>query len=164
MPVASFNQPIGGWDVSSVTNMWGILYGATAFNQPIGDWDVSSVTNLYGMLNEASSFNQPIDSWDVSSATEMGYMFGNASDFNQNISSWQFNDDLSLFGFINNSGLDINNYEALLAAFSNQNLVNKVLGAQNLKYCNTAVRDDLINNKGWWGLPTPLLVSQHPII
>ena len=145
----SFNQPIGGWDVSSVTNMWGILSYASSFNQPIGDWDVSSVTNLYGMLNEASSFNQPIDSWDVSSATEMGYMFGNASDFNQNISSWQFNDDLSLFGFINNSGLDINNYEALLAAFSNQNLVNKVLGAQNLKYCNTAVRDDLINNKGW---------------
>ena len=32
----SFNQPIGNWDVSNVTNMRSMFYGATAFNQPIG--------------------------------------------------------------------------------------------------------------------------------
>ena len=38
-----FNQPIGDWDVSSVTEYAGICFaGAAVFNQPIGNWDVSS--------------------------------------------------------------------------------------------------------------------------
>ena len=39
---------------------------AEAFNQPIGDWDVSSVTDMEGMFYDAGAFNQPIGSWDVS--------------------------------------------------------------------------------------------------
>ena len=39
-----FNQPIGSWNVSSVTNMSGHVFYGTPFNQPIGDWNVSSVT------------------------------------------------------------------------------------------------------------------------
>jgi surface protein len=35
----AFNQPIGDWNTSSVTDMWSMFYGAAAFNQPIGDWD-----------------------------------------------------------------------------------------------------------------------------
>ena len=42
----SFNQPIGNWDVSNVTDMNGMFDDADAFNQPIGDWDVSNVTNM----------------------------------------------------------------------------------------------------------------------
>ena len=37
---ADFNQDIGGWDVSSVTDMNGMFFKAEAFNQDIGDWDV----------------------------------------------------------------------------------------------------------------------------
>ena len=44
--------------VSSVSNMKAMFNGATAFNQPIGDWNVSSVTNMGGMFRE-SPFNQP---------------------------------------------------------------------------------------------------------
>ena len=38
---ASFNQPIGNWDVSNCEDFYNMFEGATSFNQPIGDWDVS---------------------------------------------------------------------------------------------------------------------------
>jgi surface protein len=40
---ASFNQPIGGWNVSAVTDMDSMFYYAASFNQPIGEWNVSAV-------------------------------------------------------------------------------------------------------------------------
>jgi len=82
-----FNQDIGGWDVSSVTNMSNMLRG-TPFNQDIGGWDVSSVTNMSNMFLDATAFNQDIGSWDVSSVTLMNNMFQSATAFNQDIGGW----------------------------------------------------------------------------
>jgi surface protein len=144
----TFNQPIGDWDVSSVTNMKR-MFVYSAFNQPIGNWDVSSVTNMESMFDNANTFNQPIANWDVSNVTDMFWMFDEATSFNQNLSNLQFNPNVYLNGFMDGCVLDINNYEALLESFSNQNLVNKILGALGLTYCNDFYRDDLINNKGW---------------
>jgi surface protein len=84
----TFNQPIGSWDMSNVTNMEGMFYRATVFNQPIGSWNTSNVTNMGYMFAEASSFNQPIGSWNTAKVKGMGYMFDYASAFNQNISGW----------------------------------------------------------------------------
>jgi surface protein len=53
----AFNQPIGDWDVSNVTNMEYMLSGCSNFNQDISTWDVSNVTNMEGMFHSASSFN-----------------------------------------------------------------------------------------------------------
>jgi surface protein len=85
---ATFNQPIGDWDVSSVTNMERMFVGAQAFNQPIGDWDVSSVTTMFGMFAGAIAFDQPLDTWDVSSVVSMEGMFLDAEAFNQPIGDW----------------------------------------------------------------------------
>lgn len=85
---SDFNQFIDTWDVSNVTNMGNIFEGATSFNQPIGSWNVSSVTNMTGMFGNATSFNQPIGSWNVSNVTGMSYMFYYANAFNQPIETW----------------------------------------------------------------------------
>ena len=85
---SAFNQPIGAWDVSSVTNMKGMFYGATSFNQPIIGWDTSSVTTMEALFYGASAFNQPIGSWNTSSVGNLGALFYGASSFNQPIGEW----------------------------------------------------------------------------
>ena len=83
----SFDQNLGSWNVSNVTNMRA-MFAVTNFDQDISEWDVSSVTDMGWMFFEASSFNQPIGSWDVSNVTDMRSMFEKASSFNQPIGDW----------------------------------------------------------------------------
>lgn len=83
-----FNQDISGWQTGNVTNMASMFYLAPVFNQPIGTWDVSSVLDMSGMFNAAVSFNQDISGWDVSSVAAMGSMFQNATAFNRDIGGW----------------------------------------------------------------------------
>ena len=42
----TFNQDISTWDVSNVTNMRAMFFGAVYFNQDIGFWDVGNVTDM----------------------------------------------------------------------------------------------------------------------
>jgi surface protein len=83
----TFNQPIGSWDVSNVTDMNSMFSNTALFNQDISNWDTSSVTNMSFMFY-SSQFNQPIGDWDTSSVTNMSYMFTGASSFNRDISAW----------------------------------------------------------------------------
>lgn len=90
-----FNQDIGNWDTSKITNMNTMFgnseYGSTKtslFNQDISRWDTSSVTNMAYMFRNASQFNQDISAWNTSSVTTMSGMFHNAAVFNQDIGNW----------------------------------------------------------------------------
>ena len=85
---SAFNQNIGNWNTSNITNMQGAFDSATVFNQNIGSWNISNVTNMEAMFADAIAFNQNISGWDTSNVTNMQEMFNAASSFNQNLSSW----------------------------------------------------------------------------
>lgn len=151
-----YNQPLENWDVSNVTNMK-FMFQNSHFNQPINNWDVSNVTNMVGVFLGNSSFNQPLNDWNVSNVTNMTGMFHYAANFNQDLSGWSFNPSLlfvypDIFyetGFVGFSGMDSQNYDALLYRFAQLGLQNRTLYAQELEYCEKDIHDYLINELGW---------------
>ena len=94
----AFNQDIGNWDVSNVTDMSYMFNGAREFNQDIGNWDVSNVTNMLGMFAGTRAFNKDIGNWDVSNVINMGEMFSNATAFNQDIGNWDVSNVTNMLG------------------------------------------------------------------
>ncbi|MFS1429403.1 BspA family leucine-rich repeat surface protein [Vibrio splendidus] len=117
----TFNQDIGGWDVSNGTNFDFIFSHAAAFNQDIGQWNVSKGTsfaesfsystfnkningwdvsnglNFHGMF-AFSEFNQDVGSWNVSKGTSFSIMFYHAGKFNQDIGSWDVSNSVNFKG------------------------------------------------------------------
>jgi starvation-inducible outer membrane lipoprotein len=51
---------ITGWNTSCITDMQ-YMFTESTFNQNINLWDVSKVTNMYRMFYGAYAFNQPLD-------------------------------------------------------------------------------------------------------
>jgi surface protein len=84
---------IHNWDVSKVTDMSKMFYGAsgTFNNQNLGNWDVSGVLSMSGMFQGAGAFTgDTIDAWNVSAVTNMSNMFTGAEAFNnQNLGNWE---------------------------------------------------------------------------
>jgi hypothetical protein len=59
--------------------MRSMFYRASYFNQPLGQWNVESVTTMQTMFSNAYSFNQPLEQWNVDSATIIKDMFCGAT-------------------------------------------------------------------------------------
>ena len=51
-----------------------MFYGCSNFNQPLGNWDVSNVSDMRWMFNWCDKFNQDISNWDVSNVVNMRYV------------------------------------------------------------------------------------------
>jgi surface protein len=87
----SFNQPIGNWNVSKVTDFSFMFNACSVFNQNIGSWNVSGVTDMTSMF-QSSAFNNggspSISGWSVSNVTNFVSMFSGANSFNQPIGNW----------------------------------------------------------------------------
>jgi len=151
-----FNQPLDNWDVSAVTNMYDMFNGAIYFNQPLNSWNVSAVINMEKMLS-GTAYNYPVSNWNVANVTNMRGLFGGIQEFNQDLSSWNFNANVSLGNnswlesgyFVGLSGIDIQNYDALLLRFAELGLENKTMRSNQLHYCNAGVRNYLVTNLGW---------------
>jgi len=137
---AAFNQDIGDWDVSSVTDMNNMFDNAMDFNQNIGNWNVSNVTNMSGMFWEADNFNHNIGNWNVSSVKDMSWMFSNAKIFNQNIGNWNVSNVTDMNGMFWQSytfnqdigSWDVSSVTNMPDMFFNTSAFNQNLGKWNL--------------------------------
>ena len=94
----NFNQPLNNWDVSSVENMEIMFWGCHQFNQDISSWDVSNVKDMRLMFYRCLNFNQDIGSWNVAKVSNMRAMFADCKKFNQDISKWDTSNVKDMYG------------------------------------------------------------------
>ncbi len=146
-----FDQNIGNWNVGNVTDMGSMFHGATAFNQDIGAWNVGKVTNMESMFYAAPRFNGAIGNWNVGNVTNMNSMFFHANRFDQDLGNWDVGNVANMTNMFMNVTLATSNYDALLNGWATQSLQNNVrFHGGNSKYCaGETARQLMIDNFNW---------------
>ena len=74
-------------DLSNVTDIGWMFYGASRFNADLSSWDVSNVTNMQGLFT-STNLDCDLSSWDVSNVTNMLNTFTRVKNFNSDLSNW----------------------------------------------------------------------------
>lgn len=137
---SDFNQDIGYWDTSNVTDMGMMFFQNTSFNQSIGSWDTSNVTMMNNMF-ESTPFNQDISGWDTSSVTDMRRLFYYASNFNQNIGGWNTSNVIDMtrtFGGAETFNGDIGGWDTSNVTDMNSMFISATSFNQNISGWNTS--------------------------
>lgn len=111
---AKFNQNIGNWNISGVTNFTqmfaNLSNGVNPFNNDgstsINSWQIKTNgdVNMTGMFTK-SVFNQPLNLWNTSAVTNMSTMFQTTYNFDQDLSTWNVNKVTSFSSMFNNAQL-----------------------------------------------------------
>ena len=85
----SFDQDLSAWDLSGVTYMSQMLYGATNFGKKYGKifniGGPSEVKDMSAMFSGAASFNEDLSHWKVDNVEIMVSMFEGAIVFNSRL-------------------------------------------------------------------------------
>ena len=135
--------------------MTGMFIGAANFNQNIGNWDTSNVTDMSRMFTDAITFNQDIGNWDTSKVTDLFWMFFDANAFNQNLEKWDLKSAISVDKIFKNTNLSCQNYDKILIGWANNpNTPNNLEFIDNVNTIYSSqeavnARNFLINTKGW---------------
>jgi len=151
-----FNQNISGWNVSNVTNMYGMFINAIKFNNGSFSikWNISNVTYMAQMFNGASLFNQRLlnvagdNDWDTSNVIEMYNVFSGASSFNQDISGWDVSNVTNMVGMFQNA----TSFNQNLASWDIQNIQIQTIDAgMNAMFDYSGLSTENWNNilNGW---------------
>ena len=148
----AFNQPIGNWNVSEITNMSGVFQDCSEFNQDLSNWNTAKVSNMGSMFRDAVKFNNGLASgiagnmlWNTSKVTTASFMFANATAFNQNMGILDLSKCTTLAAmfqntpnFNNGGSADINNWilnttssVSMASMFSGASLFNQSLNSWN---------------------------------
>ena len=164
---------ISDWDVSNVTDMSLVFYGAGNFTSDLSSWDVSNVTDMGDMFQYADNFTSDLSSWDVSNVTDMSYMFYSADNFNSDLSSWDvsnvtdmasmfqsaynFTSDLSSWGVSNVTDMarmfqSTDNFTSDLSSWDVSNVTDMtyIFSGANLSLENRcAIQNSFSTNTNW---------------
>ena len=148
-----FNQDLNAWNTSNVVVMTNMFSMAYDFNGAIGNWNTANTVYMNNMFGNAQKFDQPIGNWNTTKVQDMSVMFYNAFAFNQNLSTWNVEAVNNFSNMFIGATLDTSNYDALLIAWDNQNLLaNKSFHGGNSKYCSEAAqtaRQNMISSDNW---------------
>ncbi|EOA06940.1 Hypothetical protein, DUF285 family [Mycoplasma yeatsii 13926] len=121
----SFNSSLDKWNTENITSMVSTFSKTEIFNQDISMWNTSKVTNMSSMFNDAKSFNQDISKWNTSNVNDMSSMFSDAKAFNQDIKTKQVKkDDGSTYTAWDTSKVTNMSYMFSWAESFNQNISN----------------------------------------